>query len=369
MRHVSSPVLRRLVDEPIAVPDDDRRHLVGCDRCQAAGKEAASDAAFASRALCAPDNIADIDLEWLLLQEKLRAPEWARQHRRAAFRDPWRLPRRLSSVSLGTGTAVAAGVLVIGVGTAAALTTVYAPTKVAPLTVSTADLNAISSLTGLGNGNLATSGSRQLPFGELTWTTSSRPEQVSSFAAARALTHLAFPTPAHLPAGVGSPSIMVQPQVTATVRFNTSAGSGVGGSTLQVTLGPGIAVQYGGTTGGTGGNSLTTLAIAAMQRPVATSDGATASQLETFLLSQPGVPSGLAQELRLLGNPGTTLPVPVPSGMTSQQLKIGGAPAVLVEAPSDVASGVIWETPNGVVHGVGGLLDQEDVLSVARQIG
>ena len=369
MRHVSSPVLRRLVDEPMAVPDDDRRHLAGCDRCQAASKEAAGDAAFASRALCAPEGIvgvADIDLEWLLLQENLRAPEWARQHRRAAFRDPWRLPRRLSNVSLGTGTAVAAGVLVIGVGTAAALTTVYAPTKVAPVTISPQDLSAISSLTGLGNGNLPASGSRQLPFGELTWTSSGRLKQVSSLAAARALTHLAFTAPAQLPAGVGTPSIMVQPQVTATIHFNASAGSGVGGSTLEVTLGPGIAVQYGGTTGG---NSLTTLVIAAMQRPVASSDGATASQLETFLLSQPGVPSGLAQELRLLGNPGTTLPVPVPSGMTSQQLKIGGAPAVLVEAPADVASGVIWETPNGVVHGVGGLLDQEDVLSVARQIG
>jgi hypothetical protein len=366
MRHVSSPVLRRLVDEPMAVPDGERRHLDGCARCQAASSEVAGDAAVAARALCAPDNIADIDLEWLLLQEKLRAPEWAQQHRRAAFRDPWRVPRRLAGVSVGTGAAVAAGVLVVGVAAAAALTTVYAPTKVAPVTVNAADLNAISSLTGLGSGNLPPSGSRQLPFGKVTWNSASRPEQVSSIAAATALTHLAYSTPAHLPAGVGSPSIMVQPQMTATVHFNASAGSGVGGSTLDVTLGPAIVVQYGATTGG---NSMTTLAIAAMQRPVATSDGATASELETFLLSQRGLPSGLAEELRLLGKPGTTLPVPVPSGMSSEQLQIGGAAAVLVEVPSDVASGVIWETPNGVVHAVGGLLDKEDILSVARQIG
>jgi hypothetical protein len=364
MRHVSSPVLRRLADEPMAVPDDDRRHVAGCDRCQAASSEVAGDAAFAARVLCAPESLADIDLEWILLQEKLRAPEPGR--RRPVFRDPWRLPRRLANVSLGTGTAVAAGVLVVGVAAAAALTTVYAPTRVAPLTVNAADLNAISSLTGLGHGNLPPSGSRQLPFGDVTWNTGGRPEQVSSIAAATALTHLAYSTPARLPAGVGSPSIMVQPQLTATVHFNASAGSGVGGSTLDVTLGPGILVQYGATTGG---NSLTTLAIVALQRPVATSDGATASELETFLLSQPGLPSGLAQELRLLGHPGTTLPVPVPTGMSAQQLRIGGAAAVLVEAPSDVASGVIWETPNGVVHGVGGLLDKEDVLSVARQIG
>src|SRR5258708_21337096 len=63
-----------------------------------------------------------------------------------------------------------------------------------------------------------------------------------------------------------------------------------------------------------------------MERPRASSTGATASQLEAFLLSRGGLPSGLAQELRLLGNPGTTLPVPVPSGMSAQQLKIGGGP-------------------------------------------
>ena len=61
--------------------------------------------------------------------------------------------------------------------------------------------------------------------------------------------------------------------------------------------------------------------------------------------------------------------MPVPSGMSAQQLKIGGAPAVLVTVPSGVASGVVWESRDGVVHGVGGLLDSRDVLSVARQIG
>ena len=71
----------------------------------------------------------------------------------------------------------------------------------------------------------------------------------------------------------------------------------------------------------------------------------------------------------MLGSPGTTLPVPVPSGMSAQQLNIDGAPAVLVTVPSRVASGVVWESRDGIVHGVGGLLDSGDVLDVARQIG
>jgi hypothetical protein len=368
MRHVPSPVLRRLVDEPLAVPDRDRRHLAGCDRCQAESSEVAANAGLAARLLAAPAGVADVDLEWIMLQERLReldAPG------RPAARAPRRMPRRFVKLSLGTGTAVAAGVVALGVGAAAALNSIYAPTHVAPVTISPADLAAVENIAGLSgaqmSGGLPLSGSRQLAFGEVSWTSAGRPQQVSSIARASALTHLAFSAPASLPAGVGSANgIAVAAQVTATVRFNASAGPTIGGSTLEITVGPAIVVQYGSRTGQDG---LTTLAVAVMARPTATSTGATASQLEAFLLSRPGLPPGLAQELRLLGSPGTTLPVPVPSGMTAQQLKIGGAPAVLITAPSGVASGVVWESRDGVVHGVGGLLDSGDVLGVARQIG
>src|SRR5215469_13061255 len=129
MRHVPSPVLRRLVDEPIADPD--RRHLAGCGRCQAESGEVAANAAVASRLLAAPPDVADVDLEWIMLQERLResgAPG------RPVVHVPRRMPRRL--VTLGTGTAVAAGVVALGVGAAAALNSIYAPTHVAPVTVS-----------------------------------------------------------------------------------------------------------------------------------------------------------------------------------------------------------------------------------------
>jgi hypothetical protein len=368
MPHVSSPVLRRLVDEPMAVPDRARRHLAGCDRCQAERIEIADNAAVAARLLGAPSDIADVDLEWFLLAERLRQPGAAQ---RTVIRNPWRVPRRLAGASLGTGTAVGVAVVAIGVGAAAALTSVYAPTHVAPVPISQSDAQAIAKLFGLGPsqppGSLPPSGSRNLAFGQLSWTTAGRAQQVSTIARAMALTHLPYSAPATLPAGVGSPSsIAVQPQVTATVTFSQNAGPGIAGSTLEITGGPGILVQYGGRSDVAG---LTTLAIAVMERPTASSTGATATQLETFLLSRPGLPSGLAQELRLLGNPGTTLPVPVPPGMSAQQLKIGGASAVLLTEPADAASGVIWESQDGVVHGVGGLLDSGDVLSVARQIG
>lgn len=371
MRHVPSPVLRRFVDEPLAVPDRDRRHLAGCDRCRAESGEVAADAAVASRLLTAPPDaagLADVDLEWIMLQERLRE---AAAPGRPVARAARRTPQRLVKLSLGTGTAVAAGVVALGVGAAAALNSIYAPTHVAPVTVSPADLAAVENIAGLSgaqlSGGLPLSGSRQLAFGEVSWASAGRPQQVSSIARASALTHLAFSAPATLPAGVGPANgIAVAAQVTATVRFNASAGPAIGGSTLEITVGPAIVVQYGSRTGPDG---LTTLAIGVMARPVASSTGATASQLEEFLLSRPGLPAGLTQELRLLGSPGTTLPVPVPPGVSARQLRIGGAPAVLLTVPSRVASGVVWESRDGLVHGVGGLLDSGDVLGVARQIG
>jgi hypothetical protein len=371
MPHVSSPVLRRLVDEPMAVPDRARRHLAGCDRCQAERTEIAANAAAAARLLEAPGQACevdvDLDLEWVLMAERLRQPGAAR---RPAIQNPWRLPRRLAGASLGTGTVVGAAVIAIGVGAAAALTSIYAPTHVAPAAISPSDAQAIARLFGLSpaqlSGGLPPSGSRKLAFGEVRWTSAGGAREVGSIARASALTHLRYSAPATLPAGVGSPSgIAIQPQVTATVTFGQNAGPGIAGSTLEITGGPAILVEYGNQSGE---NDLTTLAIADMERPTASSTGATAGQLETFLLSRPGLPSGLAKELRLLGNPATTLPVLVPSGMSTQRTEIAGASAVLISLPAGVASGVVWESRDGIVHAVGGLLDSKDVLGVARQI-
>lgn len=367
MHHVPSPVLRRLADEPLAVPDRARGHLAGCGRCQALSAETAADAALAARVLTAPAQVADVDLEWILLQHRLAGGQGARGQ---AVQDG-RVPRRLASVSVGAGTAVVAGVLAVGGAAAAVLSTVYAPTQVAPLRVSAGDLRAIENITGIGAAQLSRglppSGSLRLAFGDVSWTSGGGPQQVSSVARASALTHLAFPSPGTLPGGVGPVrSVTVQPQATATVRFSQSAGGGVAGSTLEITAGPAIVVQYGGTTAG---GNMTTLAIVAGRRPVVFSAGATASQLEAFLLSRPGLPAGLSQELRLLGKAGSILPVPVPQGMWEQVEHIGGVPAVLVTDPNGFASGVIWESRDGVVHAVGGLLDKEDLLGVAGQIG
>jgi hypothetical protein len=364
MRHVASPVLRRLHDEPLAVSDTERQHLAGCPRCQAGSSQIAADAARAARLLDGPDVLTDTDLAWLQLQAQLGEPGATAR----PVADPWSLPRRLVSASVGTGTAVAVGVLVVGVAAAAALTTVYAPTKVVPVQVSPGDVRAIAGIADIGAagglGGLPPSGSRQLPFGNLSWTSAGQAQKVSSVARAVAATHLAYSPPAALPRGVGDPaSIMVQPKVTATIHFGSGAGSGVAGSSLVVTGGPAIVVQYGSASH----SGMTTLVIGVLQRPVATATGATAGDLENFLLSRPGLPASLVNEIRLLGT--DSLPVPVPRGVPSRHVQVDGAPGVLITAPSGAGSGVVWEGRDGIVRGVAGLVGSSDVLNVAHQLG
>jgi hypothetical protein len=93
------------------------------------------------------------------------------------------------------------------------------------------------------------------------------------------------------------------------------------------------------------------------------------SQIEAFLLKQPGIPADLAQEIRLLGNPGTTLPVPVPPGASVRSVRVGGWSGVLVADPSNAAAAVVWQAGAGTLHVVAGILDSQDVLNVADQLG
>ncbi len=370
MAHVPDGTLRRLVDEPLAVPDTQIRHLGHCGRCRARSQLITEDAGAAQRLMSRPLLVPDTDEAWVNFQSLLVEPERSTP---ATMRVPRHRRWRVMGASVSTGATVATvGVVLAGVAAAATLTTVFAPTKVAPFAINRGELHALADLAGLGDGSVrgsftAPSGSRQLPFGTLSWTSGGKGQHVASLNDAEGATGLSLTFPRALPAGVGSPrSFVVDRTVHATITWSAGAGSALDGSTLNVTLGPAIFVQYDGPSGSVGAP---TLAIMTMERPIATSTGATTGQLEAFLLSQPGVPHDLAQEVRLLGDLTSTLPVPTPPGAVETPTVVAGSPAVLLTDSSGVASGVIWEDQKGLVHTVAGLLDKEDVLSVANQLG
>jgi hypothetical protein len=371
VRHVADGVLRRLDDEPLAVPDRVTDHVAGCGRCSARRARIAQDTERAARLLSAPQLVPDADVAWAGLQRELhRRPEaGVARHRRPApvFRRPPRFPR----VSLRAGLVICAvGIVVAGTAAAATLTTIFAPTHVAPVSLSQSDLRAITAFMGLGDSRVlggfpSPSGSSPFRFGTIKWSSSGIAQPASSLA--EATTEAGFPVslPSHLPAGVGAVQrFIVQPHVSATVTFNSTA-PGVGGSSVTLDAGPAVLAQYAPASG----TDVPTLGVVTMPRPTARSTGATISQIEAFLLNQPGIPPQLAEEVRLLGDLRTTLPVPVPSGASVRSVQVAGWPGVLVADPSNAAAGVVWEDGRGALHVVAGILDSQDVLNVADQLG
>ncbi|MBV8430645.1 MAG: hypothetical protein JO244_05750 [Solirubrobacterales bacterium] len=370
MRHTSDGLLRRLDDEPLAVPDRVTDHVAGCGRCQERRAEIGRDTERAAQLFSAPQLVPDLDLAWARLRPELESPGATRADRQSR---PPRLHRRLArfrTMSLRTGLAIG-GITIVVAGTAAAasLTTIFAPTRVAAVSLNQSDLRAIAAFTGLGNsqgigGFSSPTGSSRLRFGTLTWTSGSA-LAVSSLAQAVAQAGFPVTLPTHLPPGVGAvQQFAVLPRMQAAIRFNSAAG-GLGGSTVALTTGPGVVTDYAGKSG----TDVPTLGVATMRRPTARSAGATLGQVEAFLLRQPGIPPELAEEIRLLGDLRTTLPVPVPPGASVRSVQVSGWPGVLLADSSKAASAVVWEDGRGLLHAVVGILDPRDVLNVAAQIG
>lgn len=371
MRHATEGTLRRLVDEPAAVPDRVRGHVAGCQRCHARQVRVSRDTERCARLLAGPRLVPDVDAAWARLQAELHQPAAKGAGRRGGTAA---LPRRayqFRRVSLRTGAVIGvAGLVAAGTAAAATLTTVFAPVRVAPLSLSQSDVQAVAAFMGTGGSHVlggfpSPSGSSTLPFGTINWSSSGHAETVRSLAQATDLAGFRVNLPDRLPSGVGpAQGFIVQPRVTATVTFAASA-AGIGGSSVVLDAGPAVLVEY----RSAAGTDLPALAVLAMPRPTAVSTGATTSQIEAFLLRQPGIPPQLAEEIRLLGNLGTILPVPVPPGASVRSVQVAGWPGVLLADASNAAAGVVWEDGVGTVHLVVGILDPQDVLYVAKQLG
>ncbi len=61
--------------------------------------------------------------------------------------------------------------------------------------------------------------------------------------------------------------------------------------------------------------------------------------------------------------------MPVPAGAAVRSVKVAGWPGVLLADSSNAAAGVVWEDGRGMLHVVAGILDSQDVLNVAAQLG
>ncbi|MHB8612594.1 MAG: hypothetical protein ACYDAL_09220 [Candidatus Dormibacteraceae bacterium] len=364
MAHLSDGTLRRMVDEPDAHGGADARHLETCAGCQARYSTVSRDARAISSLLGAPELNVDIASAF----NRVQAAPAARP--RFGLRLPMMRPGSRPLV-LAFATAVAAVALLV---TAIAQdSNTFTPQTLAPVPVTMADMQALSQLSA---------------YGTISWTKQPQPQIVTSADEAKTISGLPVPKVATLPAGVSSTvTYAAMGQATAIFTFSkdkaaaaaAQAGktlpalpSGMDGARLTVTVGPAVAEIYGNITKPGASDitqaSLPQLIVGETTAPVATSSQVTVVQFENYLLSQPGISAELKAAIRAIGDPSTTLPIPIPVQFaTSSTVTIQGVQGLALGDNTGVGAGAIW-IKHGVVYGVVGTIKRDDAVNVANQL-
>jgi hypothetical protein len=356
MRHPTDGTLRRLLDEPAGVPDADRQHVAACPRCLTRLDRVRSDARLIAAALQTPGtDDADADAAWARLSTTTRptGPLAA-----AVRPSRWRAAVRRPAVA-----AVGALVLFTGAGVAAAndWLPIFHTERVDAVQISSTDLVQLPDLSA---------------YGDLQVTRQPDTEQVPDAAAAQKQTGLAVPEVADLPRGVtGEPAYRAAGVVSATFTFSAAKAAqaaaaegavlppppaGLDGSSLRLDAGPGVAAVWSQPTG------VPTLVLARVVAPKVYSSGVPFETVRDYLLSLPGLPANLADQLRDLSTDASTLPLPVPAELvTTSTAEVGGSPATVLTSRDGVFAAVVW-VKDGVATGVAGSLSTDELLSVAR---
>jgi hypothetical protein len=368
VRHLSDGTLRRIYDEPLALASLDQAHYDTCAECK--GRfESIANAARATAALLTvpgftPEPAAALRSVRIRIQtEKARPARWyERWLDRSSPR--WR-PITQPAIAVLLAGALLASVTATGV--ALGWFRVFAPTTVAPLTVVPSDF------TGTG---------AVLDYGDVMWLPEAPTlHQLSDATTAAAQSGLPVLMPTSLPNGVAGPvSFGTISHATGSLTFDaarlrvSAAAKGVrvnampariNGSKLIVNAGPALLEAW-GLSASASQVQVPTLVIAQTRVPTVDSTGATATELEDYLLSQPGVPPDIAAQIRAIKDPSSTLPIPIPKGLaTTEPVQIHGVQGLLIRAV--VGAGVVW-LQNGVIYAVGGQLTPDQVLAIATSL-
>lgn len=354
MRHPTEGVLRRLVDEPAGVADLDRAHIAGCPTCLSGVDRARTDAAATGAVLTAPP-LAPTDLDGA----------WHRLATTAGRSTSAAPPRRRARSLVRRPLAAAVGAVVVlggaGVAAAADWLPIFHTEHVTAVQVTAADFDQLPDLSA---------------YGDLAVTGDGAPEQVADAAAAHDRTGLEVPQVGELPTGVtGRPRFEVGNKVSATFTFSaakaaqaaSSAGqplppvpAGLDASKVRLEAGPGVAEVWQQATG------VPTLVVARLIAPTADSSGVPFDTIRSYLLSLPGLPAGLAAQLKAFPADASTLPLPIPANLlTSSSAEVEGAPATVLTTKDGTMAAVVW-VKDGLLTGVGGALSADEVLTVAR---
>ena len=236
MRHPTDGTLRRLLDEPAGVPDNDREHVAGCPACLARLAAAREDAAAAGAALDV-ELAVDVDSAWQRLSHSIAAGGRGRAPA-AKSADRWRTALRSPAVAALCVVAVLFGA---GAVAAADWVQIFQTERVAPVAITRTDLLELPDLSA---------------YGDLEVTQEADVRTVADADAAEEATGLSVPRVSELPRGVtGEPELQVGSRATAVFTFSVEQAAqmaaeydealpppppGLDGSRFRLNAGPGL---------------------------------------------------------------------------------------------------------------------------------
>jgi anti-sigma factor RsiW len=374
--HPSDSTLRRSLDEPVALDPRDRRHLATCPRCGERLQAMETDAARAFATFAIPDPSIDVAAARARLTETETSRLSGAEPASSSIRG---IPggvrsARARRVLVGVAVAAVASVVVVVSGGAQDFLSLFQPKQFAPVAVTSADIRSLAGLASYGSINGGSSPLNVTP----------EPDAASAAQAAG----LAAPTVGDLPAGTpATPTYAVIAGTNVSFTFDAAlaraaasrAGGqlpsmppGLDGSTLTVAIAPAVVVSYGLDLAtlyqGGGLPAGTALVVVASRTPTVSSTGVTVQHLENYMLSLPGIPAGVVAELRAIGDPAQTVPVPIPVDLASAStVDVNGARGLLIGDSTQLGSVVLWQH-NGVVYAVAGTLSSDQVLGIARTL-
>ncbi len=368
MAHLADGTLRRMVDDPDAKVGADAAHLEGCADCQARFESIAGDASSIATLLAVPE--AEVDVAKAFAQIS-RGP----RSQPALVRFPALRPVTRPAFALVAAVLVGA----IAVVAFAFSGLFFKPSAVKPVPVTIADVQALSQLS---------------EYGTVSWTKQPDLHVVTSASDAAAVAGFPAPVASSLPKGVSTTiTYAAMPQAQATFTFSGAKAAaaaarhgraapklpaGMDGASMTVTVGPAIGEVYGNLNAPTGtkadGSStvndinLPQLVLAKSAAPTATSTQVSVTTLENFILSQPGISPELTAAVKAIGDPSTTLLIPVPvQYATATTVTVQGVDGVALGDNTRVGSGVVW-LKNSYVYVVAGSVKQSDAIDIANNL-
>jgi hypothetical protein len=286
------------------------------------------------------------------------------------------------------GLAAAAGVVIVASaltlsGVAESVLKIFEPKSVIAVPLTEGDLNYLGqACAGLN-----------LPeclgaYGTFEWTAAPQPKEVNTRSQASAQAGFTALAPTSLPSSVtGDPRYGVVNRSTATFTFSADSTqqtaarqnrtapplpANIDGSKLFITGGPAVVQIWGAPAGAPVSRGqadvIPTLIVGQAKAPTVSSDRVTVDELRAYLLSQPGISPQLAAAIRAIGDPSSTLPVPVPAELAiSHAVSVQGVQGLYVGDNTGIASAVIWQK-DGMMFEVIGSFTESQALAIANSM-